>query len=71
MSHKAIERPSFLYDNLEQLPKLLKERGIQKKTVEETAGIPRQSLTRWICGGSYPSRENYNKLAEFLGWRLW
>ena len=71
MTRKRIERPEYLYENLEILPRQLKERGSTQREVEEAAGIPHQSLTRWICGENYPSKENYNKLAAYLGWRLW
>ena len=71
MSHKKIERPEYLYENLERLPKLLKERGLLQRELEEQAGLPKKQTTRWICGESLPSSPNYNRMAEFFGWRLW
>ena len=71
MARKRIERPEYLYKNLEMLPHQLKERGITQREVEDVIGMAHQRLTRWICGENYPSKENYNKLAEYLGWRLW
>ena len=71
MSRKRIERPEYLYENLEMLPQQLKERGSTQREVEDAVGIAHRRLARWICGENYPSRENYNKLAVFLGWKLW
>lgn len=68
---KFIERPEYVYENLERLAEILEERGIKRRDVSDRLGIAYGLFMNWVKGYTTPSKENYNKLAEYFDWRLW
>ena len=71
MSRRIVERPEYVYENLDKLPKLLEELGKTQAEVAMESGLSSFQLSTWIYGSRMPCQESYNKLAEYLGWRLW
>lgn len=44
------------------------KKGYSIPELAELIGVSNWTVYSWIKGKQYPTPENYNKLADFLGW---
>ncbi len=66
-----LPRLAFVYDNVAGMKQ---HRITSKKTLEEVSRatlIPALYLDDWENNLRYPSKANYNKLADFYEWEIW
>ena len=70
MSRYKSTRPDFVVENIYRLADFRKKAGITQRELAETAGIA-ISLINGYENFSFPTKEKYNKLAEFFGWQKW
>ena len=65
------DMPNFVFSNLENMFVERVRRGLYLIDVRNATGISSVTLDRYEKRQSRPGKKNYNKLAEFFGWRLW
>ena len=63
--------PQYVLENLDAMKAEREARGLSRKEVSEQTGIGAGTLRSYENNRMSADRPNYNRLAEFFGWRLW
>ena len=64
--------PEYVVKNMRVLKTIRQGRGMTQKQAAEACGLfVIVRFTDYEKYGALPTRENYNKLALFLGWEVW
>lgn len=53
----------------ENLREIMKEKGIEQKTLAQVIGVSDAAVSFWLNGQKYPSPGKVQKIADFLGVR--
>ena len=53
----------------ENLREIMKEKGIEQKTLAQVIGVSDAAVSFWLSGQKYPSPGKVQKIADFLGVR--
>lgn len=53
----------------ENLKGIMKEKGIEQKTLAQVIGVSDASVSFWLSGQKYPTPGKVQKIADFLGVR--
>lgn len=53
----------------ENLKGIMKEKGIEQKTLAQAIGVSDASVSFWLSGQKYPTPGKVQKIADFLGVR--
>lgn len=53
----------------ENLKGIMKEKGIEQKTLAQVIGVSDAAVSFWLSGQKYPSPGKVQKIADFLGVR--
>ena len=64
-------KPDFVRKNISQLLTLRTTRGLMHCDLSKAVGIPEHLLKDYEAGYRFPIRGNYNRLANYFGWKVW
>lgn len=71
MSGRLRKVPSFVLNQMDCLDYLRRKRGLSRRKLSELTGVKVSLIIRYEYCGYIPTKENYNRLAEYFGWPLW
>lgn len=63
--------PDYVLDNLDRLKSERRRKGVSLIDLRIFCGVGSSTIYRYETGESYPTRLNYNRLAEYFGWKKW
>ena len=66
-----LPRPAFVYDNVASMKQTRAACHIPLAEVSKQTLIPIVLIDDWENKLRYPSKANYNKLANFFEWEIW
>lgn len=70
MGHR-FTTPLFVIESVDTLVDRRCEKGLSRLDIAEKTGVRYEYITHYEQGYSYPSRDNYNKLAKYFNWEEW
>ena len=71
MSRTSRNIPEFVIGNMSCLRSSRVIAGLTRLDLAVKSGIHTRSISKYELCVQFPSKENYNKLAEILGWQKW
>lgn len=69
--HKTTSIPLFVRNNVHYLAFHRRNRLLSQQKLAQLLNIPRYQVADWERGKCFPSKDYYNKLAEFFDWEVW
>lgn len=64
------KHPDFVINNIHRLADFRKAQGLTQSELARKLDMSQGSIYSYE-DFAYPTRERYNKLAEFFGWQKW
>ena len=64
-------KPEFIRENIYRLSTIRTSKGLTRKDLSRSVGMPEYLIRGYEEGYRSPSRKNYNKLADFFDWQVW
>ena len=63
--------PKYAAKNMRGLKKLRQKLGVSATTLSLATGVSTGSIAHYELYSRLPQRDNYNKLADYFGWKIW
>lgn len=63
--------PDFVIGNMDILRDMRTDKGLSRQKLASLTGVSMEMIAQYENCSCLPKKDNYNKLADFFGFRIW